>query len=100
MLVGALSTGQWEVLDVATRDRLHQPARTHIFPAMPELFAAAREAGALAAYLSGGGSTIAALTVEAEERIGRAMMQRAIALGYPGRLLYAEPSTAGAVIVA
>ena len=100
MLVAALTSGQWDALDVATRDRLHQPARTKIFPAMPEIFEAARDAGALAAYLSGGGSTIAAFAVEGEERIGRAMMQRAIALGYPGRVLHAEPSNAGAGIVA
>ncbi|HEX5480189.1 MAG TPA: homoserine kinase [Dehalococcoidia bacterium] len=100
MLVAALTSGQWDALDIATHDRLHQPARTKIFPAMPEIFDAAREAGALAAYLSGGGSTIAAFAVEGEERIGRAMMQRAIALGYPGRVVHAEPSNAGASIIA
>ncbi|MBF6600573.1 MAG: homoserine kinase [Dehalococcoidia bacterium] len=99
MLVGALATGQWQALDEATEDRLHQPARAHAFPAMRPIIAAARSAGALCAYLSGAGSTIAAWTTDGEERIGRAMLQQGIARGYPGRLLYAEPSAAGATVV-
>ena len=99
MLVGALATGQWDALDAATRDRLHQPARARIFPAMPDIFAAARDAGALCAYLSGGGSTIAAFATGGEERIARAMTQQAIARGYPGRALVTEPSPVGAEVV-
>ena len=34
LLVAALAGGRLELLDVATRDRLHQPARARIFPAM------------------------------------------------------------------
>ena len=100
MLVGALTTGQWDVLDAATQDRMHQPARAKLFPAMPEIFAAAKRAGALCAYLSGGGSTIAAFAIENEERIARAMTQEAVARGYPGRAQITAPSEAGAAIVA
>ncbi|MDP9236249.1 MAG: homoserine kinase [Chloroflexota bacterium] len=99
LLVTALANGNWAALDVATQDRLHQPARTRIFPAMPEIFAAAKQAGALCAYLSGAGSTIAAFTLEDEERIARAMMQRAIALGYPGHTTVTAPSDAGASVI-
>jgi homoserine kinase len=98
LLVTALANGDWSALDVATQDRLHQPARAKIFPVMPEIFAAAKEAGALCAYLSGGGSTIAAFALDGEERIARAMMQRAIANGYPGRTHVAAPSDAGAAV--
>ncbi|MHB8375420.1 MAG: homoserine kinase [Dehalococcoidia bacterium] len=100
MLVGALATGQWDALDAATQDRLHQPARARIFPAMAGIFAAARDAGALCAYLSGAGSTIAAFATGDEERIARAMAQQAIAHGYPGRVLFAEPSSSGAHVIA
>ncbi len=99
MLVGALATGQWDALDAATQDRLHQPARSRIFPAMPAIFAAARNAGALCAYLSGGGSTIAAFATGDEERIARAMVEEAAARGYPGRTLVVEPSPVGAGVV-
>ena len=42
LLVAALVRGEWSVLDTATQDRLHQPARTPLFSAMPEIFAAAK----------------------------------------------------------
>lgn len=99
MLVAALGTGAWDALDAATQDRMHQPARARIFPGMTDIFAAARAAGALGAYLSGGGSTVAALTVEDEERIARAMMQEAIARGYPGRTVITAPALRGAAVV-
>jgi homoserine kinase len=87
LLVAALAQGRWELLDTATQDRFHQPARSEVFPAMFEIFAAAKEAGAHAAYLSGAGSTIAALATEGEERIARLMQQAAVARGFPGRTI-------------
>ena len=59
---------------------------------MPEIFDAAKRAGALCAYLSGGGSTIAAFAIENEERIARAMTQEAVARGFPGRAQITAPS--------
>jgi homoserine kinase len=61
LLVAALAGGDHALLAEATRDRLHQPARTALFPAMPAFFAAALDAGALGAFLSGAGSTLLAL---------------------------------------
>jgi homoserine kinase len=99
MLVAALGRGAWSLLDIATQDTIHQPARTAIFKAMPEIFAAAKAAGAHCAYLSGGGSTIAAWCTENEERVARAMAQEAIARGYPGRSEITVPSVRGAEIL-
>ena len=99
MLVAALGAGDWEALDLATQDRLHQPARTHVFPAMPDVLAAAKGAGAHAAYLSGGGSTIAALATSDVDRIGAAMMEAGSAGGFPGRVRITEPSEQGATLV-
>lgn len=99
LLVAALAAGEWGALDVATQDKMHQPARARIFPGMTDIFAAAKSAGALAAYLSGGGSTIAALAIEHEERIARGMMQEAIARGYPGRTAITTPSDEGALVI-
>jgi len=100
LLVAALAKGEWSALDLATQDRMHQPARTKIFPAMPEIFAAAKEAGALCAYLSGAGSTIAAFALDGEERVAQAMQERAAALGYPGRVAVTVPGETGATVVA
>ena len=65
---------------------------------MPDIFAA-KDAGALCAYLSGGGSTIAAFCTDNEERVTRAMMQQAIARGHSGRTHITVPSETGAMIV-
>jgi homoserine kinase len=100
MLVAALGGGAWEMLDAATQDRLHQPARTAIFPAMPAIFDAAKQAGAHAAYLSGGGSTIAALVTEHSETVAAAMTAAGKVYGFPGHARVTEPSAAGASVIA
>jgi homoserine kinase len=99
LLVAALSQGRWDLLDAATQDRLHQPVRGEIFPALNDIFAAAKEGGAHAAYLSGAGSTVAALATEGEERIARLMHQAGVARGYSGRTMITEPTLAGATLV-
>jgi len=100
LLMAALSEGRLDLLEVATQDRLHQPARGQLFPAMEDVFRAAREAGAFCAYLSGGGSAILALTREDEEKIARAMVEAAQARGFEARSLIAAPSEQGAQVVA
>ena len=62
LLIAAFQTGQLELLRIATEDRLHQPYRREMFPAMPRFIGAALEAGALGACLSGAGSAIISLT--------------------------------------
>lgn len=99
LLIAALSQGRLHALDEATQDRLHQPARGQLFSAMSAIMQEAREAGALAAYLSGGGSTIAALATEHEEEIARAMSQAAGAHGHTGSTIVTEPSSEGATII-
>jgi homoserine kinase len=99
LLVAALARGEWEALDLATQDRLHQPARATIFPAMPDIFAAAKAAGALCAYLSGGGSTVAAFAVDREDAIAAAMKDAAAARGFSGRAMITTPSDTGAAVV-
>jgi homoserine kinase len=99
LLVASLTQGRWDLLDVATEDRLHQPARAELFPAFFDICTAAKEAGAHAAYLSGSGSTVAALATTDEERIARLMQQTAIARGYTGRTVITGPSLQGAVVI-
>ena len=101
LLVAALAQGRWELLDAATKDKLHQPARSRIFPALYDVFDAAKLGGARAAYLSGGGSTVAALveTGSDEGRVARLMEQAAKARGYSVRMMFTEPSAEGARVV-
>ena len=62
LLVAGMGLDRPEYLDVATQDKLHQPYRQPLFPAIKLIFAAARDAGALGVFLSGSGSTVLALT--------------------------------------
>jgi len=99
LVVAALASGRLDLLDVATRDRLHQPARAKVFPAMEAIFRAARRAGALGVFLSGGGSTVLAFACEREEDIAQAMAEAAAGEGVKGDKIVAAPSAAGAQVV-
>jgi len=101
LLVGSLAAGRLDpdLVGAAIQDRLHQPARSRLFPAMYALFTAAREAGALGAYLSGSGSTICALTVSNQEAIAEAMEKTALKRGVKGRIIITSPTARGAELV-
>jgi homoserine kinase len=96
MLVAALSAGRYDLLDEATQDRIHQPARGEIFPGLGPIMTAAKDAGAAASYLSGGGSTVAAFTNQNAERVARLMTQASIAAGFSGRSIITRPTSQGA----
>jgi homoserine kinase len=88
------------LLDTATEDVLHQPARSTLFPAMYPLFQAARDAGGHGVYLSGGGSTIAAFaSVDKADEVVGAMREVAAAHGLEAETRVCQMSTAGAVLV-
>ena len=95
LMVNALTSGRLEDLRIATQDRLHQPARTKLFPPMGEIIKAAIEAGALGAFLSGSGPTILALAKENEEAIGRAMEEAGRKSDNPGEMRIVSPSPMG-----
>jgi len=99
LLVAALAAGRFDLLAEATRDRIHQPARSAIFPGLVPIMAAAMDAGAAGAYLSGGGSTVAAFVVEAAERVARSMAEAAVAHGYRGRSIVTAPTPRGAQVL-
>jgi homoserine kinase len=61
LLVAAIADRRFDLLAEATRDRLHQPHRLGLIPGGEPALAAALTAGAHAAFLSGSGSTLAAL---------------------------------------
>jgi homoserine kinase len=98
--VAGLASGRADVLRLLTEDRLHEPYRAAIYPELPTLVAAAREAGALGACLSGAGSTVVAFVDATDEsapdRVGAAFRSTATRLGQPGRLAVLKPSRQGA----
>ena len=81
LLIAALTQRRYDLLQTATEDVLHQPARATIFRPMYQIFQAARDAGAHGVYLSGGGPTIAALASDRCEEIAGAMREAAAARG-------------------
>lgn len=99
LLVRAMASGDLRYLDIATEDRLHQPARQTIFFPMNNIIRAAMGAGALGAFLSGAGSTILALATEKEFTIGYEMADAAVKSGLSGDVVITRPTTLGAHIL-
>jgi homoserine kinase len=99
MLVAALQQGRYELLGTATEDVIHQPARSQIFQPMFPIFQAARDAGALAVFLSGGGPTIAAFAVDDPEHVAGAMREAAAAHGVDGKTRVCAVRAAGAEVL-
>ena len=85
LLVRALAVRDYETLGAAMDDRLHQPSRTALLPALPHLIAAAREAGAAGAALAGAGPSVAALTVRDPAAVEAALGRAATEHGISGR---------------
>ena len=98
LLVNALVTGNLANLGIATQDRLHQPARQRLLPAMPLVLRSALAAGALGVFLSGAGSTILALTQGKELTVAYEMAEVANKAGLPGDVKVTRLSTLGSHI--
>ncbi len=75
LLIGALATGELKLLLHALEDRLLQPYRQQLIPGMAQVLAAARQAGALGAALSGAGPCLLAYTAENSDEVGQAMVK-------------------------
>jgi homoserine kinase len=99
LLVRAFATGDLSLLREAMQDRLHQPARRPLFPAMDAIFLAATEAGALGACLSGSGPTVLAIVESNATPVAEAMRQAAQESGLKASVRLARPSEQGAYFV-
>jgi homoserine kinase len=101
LVAAAFASARYELLAAAISDRLHEPYRAPLIPGFDRVRRAAREAGALAVYLSGAGPTIMALGLE-EGRgrdFARAMETTLRTIeGGPWRLIELGPDGVGAYI--
>ena len=100
LLVAGMAANKPEYFGIATEDRLHQPYRLSLFPAMKLLFRAALDAGALGAFLSGSGSTVLALAKGREMTVAYEMAEAAKQAGVAGRVHITRPTEQGAHLVA
>ncbi|MDP9481916.1 MAG: homoserine kinase, partial [Chloroflexota bacterium] len=87
--VAGMAGRRSDLLRFLTIDRLHEPYRAAVYPQLPGLVEAAREAGALGACLSGSGSSIIAFTdkVASVARIEAALSAVAADTDLPGHVM-------------
>ncbi len=99
LLVAGMATNHPEYLAIATQDRLHQPYRQPLFPAMKVIFKAALDAGALGVFLSGSGSTVLALTQGRELTVAYEMAEAARQASVEGNVSVTQPTARGAHLI-
>lgn len=94
-ITAAFASQKYELLRGAFTDGLHQPFRRALIPFLPEVISAGEKAGALGGFLSGSGSTICCVTLEAPEAVAAAMSAAA-----PGevRTLITQADNTGLIV--
>lgn len=98
LLVAAFAQGRADLLADALDDRLHQPYRAGLVAGFDAVRAAAREAGAYGAVLSGSGPTVAALAPPPRAaEVGAAMRAAFAAAGVSSRTIVTEIEPRGAL---
>ena len=91
-----LHLGNRSLIGAGMHDRLHEPYRARLFPHLAPMTAAAREAGALGAALSGAGPTILALCEpETAPSVADALQVAARKAGTPGRVATLRTALSG-----
>ena len=95
-ITASFASGDYEQMRGAFGDGLHQPFRKQLIPFFDDAVAAGQQSGALGVFLSGSGSTIAAVTLENSRRVADALL--AAASG-KGRVLVTTADNRGAQIL-
>ena len=95
-VTAAFASQCYEKLRGAFADYFHQPFRAKLLPFLPRVITAAEKAGALGAFLSGSGSTIAAVTLHAPKKVAAAMLRAA---STPAQAIITHADNRGAQIL-
>jgi homoserine kinase len=100
LLVAAWTQGRWEVVGRSMNDRLHQPYRSRaMFPWLDGVLAAAREAGAMGAALSGAGPSVLGLAPQGAGAVVASAMAEALRkAGHSGGARVSAARTRGAQV--
>jgi homoserine kinase len=80
----------------AMDDRLHQPGRARAYPYLDDVIAAAEQAGALGAALSGAGGSVIAIADRNQDAVSQAMAKAARAHGVDGTVIRLTAAATGA----
>ncbi len=96
LLVNALQNSDWEVLNEAMEDRLHQPYRKPFIPGIDDMFLKIKETGLAGVALSGSGPSVVSLTKKGrEETISKIMKDAFLNAGITCRVLVLEADLDG-----
>jgi homoserine kinase len=102
LLQAALSEGRYELITEALRDRLHQPYRAPLVPALSEVLKLNNELdrypGLLGVAISGAGSTMIAFALDGCADIAAAMKARIEACGISARAIEVNVDNQGRTI--
>ena len=94
--VEALRSGDFDLLEMAMADRLHQNQRLRFIPGGETAMTAARKAGAAAVALSGAGPSLVAFAPDRHQHIARAMARAFKGAGLKVRTFILEIERQGA----
>lgn len=99
-LTEALRNGDFELLSLATEDRIHQPYRIPLIPGAAAAITAARNAGAVAVILSGAGpSLLAFIRYQSDAQVvGASMIAAFRQAGSSARIFTPPISSVGASV--
>jgi len=82
----------------AMDDRLHQPGRAQAYPYLDDVIAAAEQAGALGAALSGAGGSVIAIADRNLAAVGHSMTRAMASHGIKGNVATLRAAAAGATL--
>lgn len=99
MLIAALLKGSKRFIYNAFDDRLHQPYRTKLIPGMQDVFKAAKDNGAMGAFLSGAGPCLIAFADNGEDNVGQAMVKAFAAHNVKAEYKVLSVDGEGAVVI-
>lgn len=99
LLTASFLSGDFSLLPIALEDKLHQPYRSVLVPGMPEVFAAAKDAGALGVALSGAGPSVTAFADHNPQAVEAAMKQAFKEHGVIAQTIITTPAIEGAKII-
>jgi homoserine kinase len=98
LLVGALASGRYDMLQYAMKDRIHQPYRTALVPGMSTILSDAHLYGALGTALSGAGPTIISLLTGEAEQLEQFFKKTLLEQGIKSTTLHLAPDMNGVQI--
>ncbi|MGH9712665.1 MAG: homoserine kinase [Candidatus Acidiferrales bacterium] len=76
LLIAALEERRFDLLWDALQDRLHQAAREHLIPGLPDILRMPRKPGFLGVALSGAGPSVVALAIHHLDEIGKSIANK------------------------